>query len=70
MGKVTYRGFQRSASNAPQPIGIIYGKNLRRMKEGSLRTRTVQAKLFSRGAVEGVKVVAIVGTATLSIPKA
>ena len=69
MGKVTYRGFQRSASNAPQPIGIIYGKNLRRMKEGSLRTRTVQAKLFSRGAVEE-KVVAIVGTATLSIPKA
>jgi len=29
MGKVTVRGWRNSVSNAPQPIGIVYGRNLK-----------------------------------------
>jgi hypothetical protein len=36
MGKLTWEGWQTSVSDAPQPIGIVYGKNLRKpSKENS-----------------------------------
>jgi hypothetical protein len=29
MGKITYRGWQHSAADAPQPTGIIFQRSLR-----------------------------------------
>jgi hypothetical protein len=30
MGKITYRGWQKSAVDAPQPIGVIFEGSLRK----------------------------------------
>ena len=30
MGKLTFRGWRTSIEDAPQPVGIVFGRNLKR----------------------------------------
>ena len=55
MGKLIYEGFQKSASNAAQPIGIVMGANLNKSSKPSSTVQKEKKKAPSTKPRDTIK---------------
>ena len=46
MGKVIFEGWRTSVSDAAQPIGIVYGRNLKKKRKEPAKRSTSEEKLI------------------------
>ena len=57
MGKLTFRGWRTSIEDAPQPVGIVYGRNLKKPDKEKPRSKARSDSPNAQGEVPGKEVI-------------
>jgi hypothetical protein len=57
MGKLTFRGWRTSIKDAPQPVGIIFGRNLKKPDKEKPESKARSDSPNTPGEVPGEKVI-------------